>query len=102
LCPHLYIFEEFSLDVSTGELTSVGKRFQPIEQRWLTCAIIDRAQHSVLGRACPPFGMGVGARQRLIGILFQLSLQPAQLQIQLRFERFQALPIYTPNYPGSL
>jgi len=48
-------------------------------------------------------------RQRLIGILFQLSMQPFQLLLQLRLESLQSLPIHTSTasvrfhlFPGHL
>jgi len=41
-------------------------------------------------------------RQRLIGILFQLSLQQLQLRVQLRLESPQSLPVYTSTAPVCL
>jgi 4-carboxymuconolactone decarboxylase len=74
---------------------------QPIEQRLLTHAIIDRgyAEHSILAGFVPLRNRVLSHRQRLIGILFQLSLQPIQLLVQLLFKSLQSLPIHTPTAP---
>jgi hypothetical protein len=71
--------------------------FQPIEQRLLTHAIIDRGytEHAILAGFVPLRDRVLSHRQRLIAVLFQLSLQPIQLLLQLRFESLQTLPIYS-------
>ena len=67
-------------------------RLQPIEQRLLAHAIIDRgyAEHAILAGFIPLRDGVLSHRQRLIGVLFQLPLQPIQLLVQLRFECFQS------------
>ena len=52
--------------------------FQPIEQRLLAHAVIDRryAEHSILSWFVPLRNRVLSHRQRLIGVLFQLPLQP--------------------------
>jgi hypothetical protein len=79
-------------------------RLQPIEQRLLAHAIIDGryAQHSILARFVPLRDRVLSHRQRLIGVLFQLSLQPVQLLLQLRFESLQSLPIDSSTSPVRL
>ena len=63
-------------------------RLQPIEQRLLAHAIIDRryAEHSALAGFVSLLDGVLSNRQRVISILFQLSMQPIQLLVQLRFE----------------
>jgi hypothetical protein len=67
----------------------------------LTYAIKDRgyAEHSMLARFVPLRDGVLSHRQRLIGILFQLSLRPLQLLVQLRFKSLQSLPVYTSTAP---
>src|SRR6266481_109762 len=78
--------------------------FQPIEQRLLTHAIIDRGytEHAILAGFVPLRDRVLPYRQRLIGVLFQLPLQPIQLLIQLRFEGLQTLPIHSSTAPVLL
>jgi hypothetical protein len=79
-------------------------RLQPIEQRLLTHAIVDRgnAKHAILAWLVPLRDRVLAHRQRLIGLFFQLPMQPIQLLVQLRFEGLQSLPIYTPTAPVLL
>ena len=53
--------------------------FQPIEQRLLAHAVINRryAEHSILSWFVPLRNRVLSHRQRLIGVLFQLPLQPS-------------------------
>ena len=55
--------------------------FQPIEQGLLTHAIVDRgnAEHSMLTGFPLLRDRMLSHRQRLIGVFFQLSMQPFQL-----------------------
>jgi len=54
----------------------------------LAHTVINRryAKQSILAGFVPLRDGMLAYRQRLIGILFQLSLQPLQLLVQLRFE----------------
>src|SRR5262249_23197263 len=58
--PHVYRFEEFSLDVRTGELTSAGKRVPLREQSLqLLLALLERpgelvTREELMGRLWPP------------------------------------------------
>jgi hypothetical protein len=72
--------------------------------RLLTYAIIDRgyAEHSMLARFVPLRDGVLSHWQRLIGILFQLLLQPLQLLVQLRLKSLQSLPVYTSTSPVCL
>jgi hypothetical protein len=67
----------------------------------LTHAIVDRgyAEHSILAGFVSLRNRVLSHRQRLIGILFQLSLQPIQLLVQLLFESLQSLPIDSSTSP---
>jgi hypothetical protein len=67
-------------------------------------AIIDRryAEHSILAGFVPLRDGVLAHRQRLIGVLFQLSLQPIQLLVQLRFKSLQTLLVYTSTAPVCL
>src|SRR5580692_272161 len=77
---------------------------QPIEQRLLTHAVIDRryAEHTILSWFVPLRNRVLSHRQRLIGVLFQLPLQPSQLRTQLCFKSRETLPIYTSTSPVLL
>src|SRR5262249_5595015 len=78
-------------------------RFQPIEQRLLAYAIVDRgnAEHAILARFIPLRDRMVAHRQWLIGVLLQLLIQPIQLLAQLRFESLQRFAHQFLHYPGS-
>jgi len=114
LRPTLDLFPDFAKRVlrrSPSPIAEAGiieyrleDRLQPMEQRLLTHAIIDRryAKHSTLSGFVPLRDRVLSHRQRLIRILFQLSLQPFQLLVQLRFEGLQSLPIYTSTAPVCL
>src|SRR2546426_123793 len=96
------IFEPIFDDASFGY--RLEDRLQPIEQRLLAHAVIDRryAEHSVLSRLVPLRNGMLANRQRPIGVLFQLLLQSIQLLVQLRFKSLQSLPIYSSTSPVLL
>src|SRR5229473_211604 len=91
LRPALNLFPHFAQRIlrrSPSPISEAGiieyrleDRFQPIEQRLLTHAIVDRgyAEHSILAGFVPLRDGMLSHRQWLIGVLFQLSLQPLQL-----------------------
>jgi hypothetical protein len=111
LGPALYLFPHFAQSIlrrSPSPISEAGiieyrleDGLQPIEQRLLTHAIIDRgyAEHSILAGFVPFRDEVLSHRQRLIGVLFQLPLQLFQLLLQLRFEGLQILPIDSSTSP---
>src|ERR1019366_9762799 len=114
LGPALYLFPHFAQGIlrrspsPISEASVVEYRLedglQPIEQRLLAHAVIYRryAEHSILAGFVPLRDRVLSHRQRLVGILFQLSLQPLQLLVQLRFKSLQGLPVYTSTAPVCL
>src|SRR5262249_50034101 len=60
------------------------------------------AKHSILAWFVPLRDRVLAHRQRLIGVLFQLPMQPIQLLAQLCFEGLQILPIHTSTAPVFL
>src|ERR1700723_1115321 len=72
-------------------------RFQPIEQRLLAHPVINRrdSQRAKLARLSRLRDWYLPHRLRPIDILFQFTLQPIQLLVQLRGESIQTLPVHT-------
>jgi hypothetical protein len=72
------------------------------------CAIpggeIDRgnAEHAILARFIPFRDRVLAHRQRSVGVLLQLPMQPFQLLAQLRFKSFQTLSIDSSATPVRL
>src|SRR5215472_10485957 len=79
-------------------------RLQPVEQRLLAYPIVDRgnSQRTKLARLTRLRDLYLPYRLRLVGVPFQLALQPLQLLIQLRGKPFQTLPIHASSAPISL
>jgi len=79
-------------------------RFQPVQQRLLTDAVVDlrHAEHAILARSISLRDRVLAHWQWLVGILFQLAMQPVQLRTQLRSEGLQGLTIYTSTAPVLL
>src|SRR5207253_10522947 len=96
LRPALYLFPNFAQGVLRRSPSPISKAgiieyrledgLQPMKQRLLTHAIIDRgyAEHAILARFVSLLDGVLSHRLGPIGVLFQLSLQSIQLRTQLR------------------
>ena len=60
------------------------------------------AEQTILSWFVPLRDRVLPYRLRLIGVLFQLPLQPIQLLAQLRFKSLQSFPIHTSTAPIRL
>src|SRR5712664_3787448 len=98
-CPSFFILCRPPSPISETSIVEywLEDGFQPIEQRLLTYAIIDRGytEHAILAGLVPLRDRVLPYRLRLIGILFPLPLQPIQLLVQLCLESLQSFPIHT-------
>src|SRR5215469_8276277 len=79
-------------------------RLQPVEQRLLAYPVVNRgdSQLTKLTRLARLRDLYLPYRLRLVGVAFQLALQPIQLLIQLRGKLFQVLPIHASTTPIGL
>src|SRR5215469_6457109 len=79
-------------------------RLPPVEQRLLAYPVVNRgnSQRTKLIRLARLRDLYLPYRLRLVGVAFQLALQPIQLLIQLRGKLFQVLPIHASTTPIGL